>query len=67
LRLGGVDGFIGDGAIHPGAEHTLDVFYSVNLRKSLWLSADYQHVINPAFNADRGPVNLFNARVHVEF
>jgi high affinity Mn2+ porin len=67
LRLGGIDGFIGDGSIRPGVERTIDVFYSVNLLKSLWLSGDYQHIVNPAFNADRGPVNIFSARVHVEF
>jgi high affinity Mn2+ porin len=67
LRLGGVDGFIGDGSIKPAVESALDVFYSMNLRKSLWLSADYQHVIHPAFNADRGPVNIFSARIHAEF
>jgi hypothetical protein len=67
LRLGGIDGFIGDGSIKPGMESALDLFYSVNLRRSLWLSGDYQHVINPAFNADRGPVNIFSARIHVEF
>jgi high affinity Mn2+ porin len=67
LRLGGVDGFIGDGSIKPAMESSLDVFYSVNLRRSLWLSGDYQRVINPAFNADRGPVNIFSMRIHGEF
>jgi len=67
LRLGGVDGFIGDGSIKLGTESALDLFYSVNLRRSLWLSGDYQHIVNPAFNADRGPVNIFGARIHVEF
>jgi hypothetical protein len=67
LRLGGIDGFIGDGTINPAAEGSVDAFYSVNLTKALWLSGDYQHVINPAFNADRGPLNIFSARVHVEF
>jgi high affinity Mn2+ porin len=67
LRLGGIDGFIGDGSIRPAMERALDVFYSVNVAKSLWLSGDYQHVTNPAFNADRGPVNVFSARIHVEF
>jgi high affinity Mn2+ porin len=67
LRLGGIDGFIGDGAIKPGIESTLDVFYSASIRRWLWLSGDYQHVINPAFNADRGPVNIFSLRIHGEF
>jgi hypothetical protein len=67
LRLGGIDGFIGDGNLNPAMEGALDLFYSVNLRRSLWLSGDYQRVINPAFNADRGPVNIFSARIHAEF
>ncbi len=67
LRLGGIDGFIGDGAISPAPEETLDVFYSVNLLAALWLSGDYQHIVNPAMNAARGPVEVFGARLHAEF
>ena len=68
LRLGGIDGFIGDGFIRQAAESALDVFYSVNLRKAFsWLTADYQHLTNPGFNADRGPVNIFGLRIHGEF
>ena len=67
LRLGGVDGFVGDGTITPGVENSLDLFYRVNFRKWLWLSGDYQHVMNPAFNKDRGPVNIFSVRIHGEF
>jgi high affinity Mn2+ porin len=67
LSMGGIDGFIGDGALRQGAETIVDVFYSVNLFKALWLTADYQHLTNPGFNADRGPVNILNGRVHAEF
>ena len=67
LRLGGVDGFIGDGNITAAAEKVIDIFYSVNLLKAVWLTADYQHIANPAFNADRGPVNVLAGRVHAEF
>jgi hypothetical protein len=73
LAMGGVDGFIGDGNISPAPETATDVFYSVNLKSSLWLlssiwlSGDYQHIINPGFNAARGPVDVFGARLHVEF
>ena len=67
LSLGGVDGFIGDGAIRPGAESAFDAFYSAAIRRWLWLTGDYQHVANPAFNQDRGPVNLFTVRIHGEF
>lgn len=67
LRLGGIDGFIGDGLITPGVENVVDAFYSVNILKSFWLSGDYQHITNPAFNKDRGPLNVFTVRIHGEF
>ena len=67
LRLGGIDGFIGDGHITPGAETALDAFYSFNYYKVFWISGDYQHIVNPAFNKDRGPVDVFSIRVHGEF
>lgn len=67
LGMGGVDGFIGDGHIHAAPEIALDVFYSANYRKSFWLSGDYQRIVNPAFNSDRGPVNIFSLKIHGEF
>jgi len=67
LAMGGVDGFIGDGYLRQAPEDVFDVFYSVNLLRAIWLSADYQYLRNPGFNADRGPVNVFGARVHAEF
>ena len=67
LGMGGVDGFVGDGAINAAMESTVDAFYSVSLRKWLWLTGDYQHIVNPGFNADRGPVDVFTLRVHGEF
>jgi hypothetical protein len=67
LAMGGVDGFVGDGYLRQGAEGVADVFYSVNLLKALWLTADYQHIWNPGFNVDRGPVNILSGRVHAEF
>jgi high affinity Mn2+ porin len=67
LAMGGMDGFIGDGNLRQAAEGVVEGFYSVNLFKAIWLSADYQHLWNPGFNADRGPVNIFGGRVHAEF
>jgi high affinity Mn2+ porin len=67
LEMGGVDGFVGDGHLRQAAESVVDVFYSANLLKAIWLTADYQHIWNPGFNADRGPVNVLGGRVHVEF
>jgi hypothetical protein len=31
------------------------------------LTADYQLITNPAYNADRGPVSIFSGRLHGEF
>ena len=67
LAMGGVDGFIGDGYLRQAAEGVVDGFYSVNLLKAVWLAGDYQFLWNPGFNADRGPVHIFGARIHAEF
>ncbi len=65
--MGGVDGFVGDGHLRPGGEGVVEVFYSANLLKAIWLSADYQYIWNPGFNRDRGPVHIPGVKVHAEF
>ena len=35
--------------------------------RQLTLTADYQFITNPAYNADRGPVHVFSGRFHGEF
>ena len=67
LSMGGVDGFVGDGHLRPGAETVFEVFYGLNLTDSVWISLDYQHLTNPGFNQDRGPVDIFGGRLHAEF
>jgi hypothetical protein len=67
LALGGVDGFVGDGRLRQAPENVFDVFYSANVLKAIWFTADYQHLWNPGFNADRGPVDILGGRVHAEF
>jgi hypothetical protein len=67
LNAGGVDGFIGDGKLNWRPEKGVEVFYSINLIGATWLTADYQYIMNPAFNGDRGPVNIFGVKAHVEF
>lgn len=68
LAMGGIDGFVGDGALRAAPEGVLEGFYSVNLLKAIWLAADYQLIFNPGFNADRaGPVHVLGAKVHAEF
>ncbi len=67
LALGGIDQFIGDGAIRYKPEQVFDMYYKMNLLSSTWVTADYQIINNPGYNADRGPVNMLGLRFHVEF
>ena len=62
-----MDGFLGDGHLRQGVETVAEAFYSLNLFKAIWLTADYQFLVNPGFNQDRGPVHVFGGRVHAEF
>ena len=67
FRLGGVDGFTGDGRLNQAAEGVAELFYSLNFLAVFWLSVDYQHIVNPAFNADRGPVDVYGLRLHAQY
>ena len=67
LEAGGISFFIGDGALRYRPETIFEGYYSVPLSRASWLTADYQRVQNPAYNADRGPVNIFAIRLHAEF
>jgi high affinity Mn2+ porin len=67
LAAGGYGFMIGDGRLSYGLETVAEAFYEALLYKHVWLTADYQFVVNPAYNRDRGPVNVFGARLHVEF
>ena len=64
----GLYGFIvGDGRLRYGAEKIREIYYQAQLAKTLYASLDYQFVNHPAYNKDRGPVNVFAIRAHVEF
>lgn len=67
LKQGGIDGFIGDGNINVAPELVNEVFYAVSVASNAWITGDYQRITNPAYNADRGPVDIFSARFHAEF
>jgi len=67
LAAGGMSFFIGDGRLNYRDESILEIFYSLGLLKGSWLSVDVQHTRNPAYNADRGPVNFAALRLHAEF
>lgn len=66
LEAGGISFFIGDGKLNYRPEDIFEGFYSLNLGKEYWLTADYQRIQNPAYNADRGPIDVYAFRLHVE-
>jgi high affinity Mn2+ porin len=67
LNAGGLGILVGDGQLpRPGAEQILETYYSFPL--SFWRVAfDYQLIVNPAYNRDRGPVSVFATRLHAQF
>ena len=67
LAAGGLGVLVGDGALNYRRERILETYYAYALTKAITLTADYQFVTNPAYNADRGPVHIFSGRLHGEF
>jgi high affinity Mn2+ porin len=73
LAAGGMSFFIGDASSNSATslnykpEQILEAFYSFQMSRGTWLTTDYQRIQNPAYNADRGPVNVYAARFHAEF
>jgi high affinity Mn2+ porin len=67
IAAGGLGILIGDGALNYRTERILETYYSVALLKTTWLTFDYQLIVNPAYNADRGPVSVLSGRVHADF
>jgi high affinity Mn2+ porin len=67
LAAGGLGAFLGDGALNYSRERIGEIYYSLRLARSAWLSLDYQRIIHPGYNRDRGPVSVTSARMHLEF
>jgi high affinity Mn2+ porin len=67
LALGGLGFLLGDGGLRPGREQIFEGYYTTHLWRGLFVSADAQHVTNPGYNRDRGPVLVASARLHVDF
>jgi high affinity Mn2+ porin len=67
LNAGGLGILVGDGQLpHPGAEKILETYYSLPVLYTR-LTLDYQLIVNPAYNRDRGPVSVFGFRVHAQY
>jgi hypothetical protein len=72
LQAGGVSYFIGDYAspsqtISYSPERIGEIYYNATVIKNVLAGVNFQHIINPAYNSARGPVNILSFRVHAEF
>jgi high affinity Mn2+ porin len=67
LAAGGLGLLIGDGRLNYSPEQILEAYYAYRVAKNFTVTADYQFINNPAYNADRGPVSIFSCRMHAEF
>lgn len=67
LRLGGTGFLLGDGNLNYGRERIFEGYYTAHLWRGVFASVDLQHVTNPGYNRDRGPVLVPSLRLHVDF
>ncbi len=68
FNAGGLGILIGDGQLpNPGLEQIIETYYSYALTGSTHVSVDYQLIVNPAYNTDRGPASVFTGRFHDQF
>jgi high affinity Mn2+ porin len=68
FAAGGMGILIGDGALpNYATEDILEAYYSYAISSAMKVSVDYQFIANPAYNADRGPANVFAGRFHATF
>jgi high affinity Mn2+ porin len=66
IAAGGLGILVGDGQLNYRTERVLETYYSILLAKQTTLTLDYQLLLNPAYNADRGPTHVFSLRLHGE-
>ena len=67
LELGGLGFLLGDGRLDYAQEQIVESYYTYRIWRGLSISADLQHIQNPGYNRDRGPVWVPSTRLHVDF
>jgi len=67
LNAGGLGFLLGDGHLNYGRENILESYYTVHVWRGIYLAPGVQHINNPGYNRDRGPVTVPSFRAHVEF
>jgi len=67
FAAGGLGILAGDGALNYGLEKSMETYYKFQIWKNFHATADYQLVVNPAYNTARGPVSIVSGRLHWDF
>jgi len=67
LRLGGLGFLLGDGNLNYGRETIFESYYTAHVWRGIYVAPGIQHINNPGYNRDRGPVVVPTLRLHLEF
>jgi high affinity Mn2+ porin len=67
LAAGGLGFLLGDGKLNYGRENIFETYYTVHVWRGIYLAPGLQHINDPGYNRDRGPVVVPSFRAHVEF
>ena len=67
LKLGGLGFLLGDGNLNYGRENIVEAYYNYHTWRGLFYSLDVQHINDPGYNRDRGPVWVGSVRAHIDF
>ena len=67
LADGGLGFLLGDGALNYGRENIVETYYTAHIWRGIYVAPGLQHINDPGYNRDRGPVLVPSFRAHVEF
>jgi high affinity Mn2+ porin len=67
LADGGFGFLLGDGKLNYGRENILEAYYTTHVWRGIYVAPGLQHINDPGYNRDRGPVLVPSFRAHVEF
>jgi high affinity Mn2+ porin len=67
LADGGLGFLLGDGGLRYGRENIVESYYTAHVWRGIYIAPGVQHINNPGYNQDRGPVVVPSFRAHVEF
>jgi len=66
LALGGHGFLLGDGRLNYGRETIVEGYYTFHFWRGVFASFVLQHIHNPGYNRDRGPVLVPALRLHLD-